>query len=229
MTPDPSMPDTYEPPQLDAGILLLADISGYTSFLGLVTAAHPDMMGIGGEVPPAYPVLSSLLDVVVERLAPAFLLSELEGDAVFGYAPDDRMSGGETALLDVVRSAYDAFRGRLEEAVILQKHDCEACMILHTLELKFVVHHGTFVVQRIAGRERLLSPAVNVTHRLMKNSITERTGHRGYLFVTSAAADRLKLSAHVGIDHKEHYPDVGLVSGMVIGLDSAGTATSGAG
>ncbi|MGH2788699.1 MAG: DUF2652 domain-containing protein [Actinomycetota bacterium] len=221
------MTSTYEAPQLDNGYLLLADISGYTTFLGLVTAAHPDMIGAGGEVPPAYPVLSSLLDVVVERIAPAFLLSELEGDAVFGYAPDDRPSGDVRTLLEVVRSAYGAFRSRLEEAMVLQKHDCEACMVLHTLELKFVLHHGSFVIQRIAGRMRLLSPAVNVTHRLIKNSVTERTGHRGYLFVTSPAAERLKLPPEVGIGHQEQYADVGLVTGIVVGLDSTGAPAAG--
>ncbi|MGH8937332.1 MAG: DUF2652 domain-containing protein [Acidimicrobiia bacterium] len=214
---------TSASPQVDTGFLLLADISGYTRFLELVTASHPEMTGAGSEVPPAYPLMSSLLDVVVEKIAPTFLLAEIEGDAVFAYSLGDRLAGEAATLLHLVRSAYGAFRERVERAEILQKHDCQACMIFPSLELKFVVHQGTLVVQRIAGRERLLGPAVNVAHRLLKNSVTERTGRRGYLLVTEAAAGRLKLTPEIGVLHEEQYADVGSVTGIVIGLNGEAT------
>lgn len=210
-------------PQVDAGFLLLADISGYTRFLELVTASHPEMTRPGSEVPPAYPVMSSLLDVVVEKITPTFLLAEIEGDAVFAYSLGERLVGEGSTLLHLVQSAYGAFRERVEEAMILHKHDCQACMIFPSLELKFVVHHGTLVVQRIAGRDRLLGPAVNVAHRLLKNSVTERTGRRGYLLATEAAAERLNLTPGIGVLHQEQYADAGLVTGIVIGLDAAAT------
>lgn len=210
-------------PQVHTGILLLADISGYTSFLELVAASHPEMTGAGSEVPPAYPLMSSLLDVVVEKIAPTFLLAEIEGDAVFAYSLGDRLAGEAATLLHLVRSAYGGFRERVEEAMILHKHDCQACMIFPSLELKFVVHQGTLVVQRIAGRERLLGPAVNVAHRVLKNSVTEMTGWRGYLFVTEEAAERLELTPDIGVVHEERYADAGLVTGIVIGLDAAAT------
>jgi len=214
-------PMTAATPQVETGFLLLADISGYTSFLESVAAAHPEMTRPGAEVPPAYPIMSSLLDVVVERIAPAFQLAEIEGDAVFGYALGDRLAGDAATLLEIVRSTHGAFRERIEEGMVLQRHDCQACIILTSLELKFVVHHGPFVVHRIAGREKLQSPAVNVAHRLLKNSITQQTGCRAYLLVTDAAADQLRLMPEVGAAHEERYADVGLVTGIVIGLDAA--------
>jgi hypothetical protein len=107
--------------------------------------------------------------------------------------------------------------------MILQKHDCQACVILPSLELKFVVHHGPFVVHRIAGRERLLSAAVNVAHRLLKNSVTQQTGYRAYLFVTDAAAQQLRMLPDVGVAHDERYTDVGSVSGIVVGLGTSGS------
>ena len=100
------MTTSFEPPRLETAFLLLADISGYSVFLGLVTAEHPEMIGTEGEIPPAYPILSSLLDAVVERIAPTFVVSEIEGDAVFGYAPDARLAGTGAPALDVVQSAY---------------------------------------------------------------------------------------------------------------------------
>jgi hypothetical protein len=208
-------------PRTDTGLLLLADISGYTRFLELVTAEHPEMTGADGVVPPAYPVLSSLLDVVVGRLEPTFTIADIEGDAVFAYAPDDRLGGdGAARLIEIVRSAYGAFRERVAEAMAIHKHDCQACMIFPSLELKFVVHHGAFVLQPIAGRERLLGPAVNVAHRLLKNSVTEDTGRRAYLLVTTAAAQRVELAPGTGASHVEHFPDVGTVTGLVFGLGS---------
>ncbi len=226
MHEEEEIPTTTATPRADIGFLLLADISGYTSFLEKVATSHPEMVRPGGQVPPAYSVMSSLLDVIVERIAPAFQLAELEGDAVFGYALDDRLAGRAAMLQEVVRLAYGAFRDRIDEAMVLHKHDCEACMILPFLDLKFVVHHGPFVVHWIAGRQRLLSPAVNVAHRLLKNSVAQQTGRRAYLFVTDAAAERLGLSAEVGVAHQEHYADVGLVTGIVIGVDAAGSDES---
>ena len=214
------MTTEFKEPRLETGTLLLADISGYTTFLGLVTAVHPEMIGSAGPIPPAYPIMSSLLDVVVDRITPTFRLSEIEGDAVFGYATDDQLRDGETAL-NTIRSAYGGFRGRIDEAMSYhQKHECDACSILPTLDLKFLLHHGPLVVQRIAGRERLLGPAVNLTHRLLKNSVSEQTGRRGYLFTTDEAAEQLGLSQQIGVQHQEDYADVGSVSGTVVGLDA---------
>jgi hypothetical protein len=214
------MTTEFKEPRLETGTLLLADISGYTTFLGLVTAVHPEMIGSAGPIPPAYPIMSSLLDVVVDRITPTFRLSEIEGDAVFGYATDDQLRDGETAL-NTVRSAYGGFRGRIDEAMSYhQKHECDACSILPTLDLKFLLHHGPLVVQRIAGRERLLGPAVNLTHRLLKNSVSEQTGRRGYLFTTDEAAEQLGLSPEIGERHEEDYSDVGSVGGTVVGLEA---------
>jgi hypothetical protein len=50
----------------------------------------------------------------------------------------------------------------------------------------------------------LLGPAVNVAHRLLKNSIQARIGYRPYLFLTDAAASGLNL-AEPGVEHREDY------------------------
>jgi hypothetical protein len=47
------------------GALLLADISGYTGFLQGVADAHRDIIIEADEPPPAYAVLSHLLDTMV--------------------------------------------------------------------------------------------------------------------------------------------------------------------
>ncbi len=54
MTPEPhrSMTNALETPHAERGVVLLADISGYTAFLEAVAIAHPEMSGHGGPVPP---------------------------------------------------------------------------------------------------------------------------------------------------------------------------------
>jgi hypothetical protein len=73
------------------GTLLLADISGYTAFLQAVAGAHASDMAAGSFVPKAYPLLTSLLDGIVEQIVPPFILSKLEGDAVFAFAPQGEL------------------------------------------------------------------------------------------------------------------------------------------
>ena len=75
--------------------------------------------------------------------------------------------------------------------------------------------------QAVGSGSDLLGPAVNVEHRLLKNTIRERIGFRPYLFVTDAAATGLGLS-EVGIAHREEYPDVGQVPGRILELGEPG-------
>lgn len=63
------------------GTMFLSDISGYTAFLRAVAQAHAAEMAAGTFVPKAYPLLASLLDGIIERVAPPFTISKLEGDA----------------------------------------------------------------------------------------------------------------------------------------------------
>ena len=80
-----------------------------------------------------------------------------------------------------------------------------------------VLHRGQVVEQSIGSQAELLGPAVNVAHRLLKNSIQLRLGYRPYLFLTDAAARGLNL-LEPGIEHREEYADVGSVQGRVVPL-----------
>lgn len=47
------------------------------------------------------------------------------------------------------------------------------------LDLKFFVHHGEYVVQKVAGIVDLLGSDVTLIHRLAKNHVTESMGGMG--------------------------------------------------
>jgi Protein of unknown function (DUF2652) len=193
------------------GTLLLADISGYTAFLQAVAEAHAADLTAGTFVPEAYPLLMSLLDGIVERVAPPFVLSEVEGDAVFAVAAQEDLELRGPSILTFLAGCYDEFRARLEAARNLMLCTCDACSSIGGLELKFVMHHGDYIVQSIAGHQRVLGPDVTAAHLLLKNHVRDVIGRAGYLLLTESAATHLEVPldhAHVIAEEYEHYATI---------------------
>jgi hypothetical protein len=193
------------------GTLLLADISGYTAFLQAVAGAHAADMAAGRFVPKAYPLLSSLLDGIVGRIVPPFVLSKLEGDAVFAFAAEGEPGVRGQSVLDCLSACYDAYRARLDEARTLMACTCDACGSIGTLELKFVVHHGAYIAQSIAGHQELLGPEVTISHLLLKNHVADLIGRSACALVTESAVAHLEIPlerARSITEQYEHYAPV---------------------
>ena len=202
-TPRPDLPSA------SSGMLLLADIGGYTSFLRSVEEAHRDDAFAGGAVPPAYSMVSSLLDGIIASVVPPFTLSKLEGDAVFAWAPDADLPR-DTALLACLGACYAAFRQRLGGAHQVWTCRCEACARVDALDLKFILHAGPFVIQPFAGRTELVGPEVVMAHRLLKTGAGTLAGG-AYALITEAAARRFAVPIEGSlpiVETYEHYPPV---------------------
>jgi class 3 adenylate cyclase len=196
--------------------LLLADISGYTAFMASVERAHGVDFSAG--IPAGFAVLGELLDAVIEGVEPDFEVAKLEGDAVFASAPVASLDGRGTEVLGRLMDLYQAFRSRREQqARSARDHVCTACPVVGSLDLKMVLHRGQAVRQTVGSQTELLGPAVNVVHRLLKNSVQTRLGYRPYVFLTDAAANGLRLT-ELGVEHREEYPDVGSISGRAVKL-----------
>jgi len=209
------------------GALLLADISGYTGFLQGVADAHRELIVEADEPPPAYAVLSHLLDTMVTAIAPAFRLAKFEGDAIFAVSTD--ALGAGPAVLDCLRGCYAAFRERLVAAGSQWTCTCSACSRMGDLDLKFILHHGTYVAQPIAGHDELLGPDVNLAHRLLKNHARELVGAVPYALVTEAAARALAVPTAGMVPGEETYADTPPVRVHVLDLSTAApTPTSSA-
>jgi hypothetical protein len=195
-------------PTAASGLLLLADIGGYTSFLQSVAVAHKDDAFADGAVPDAYAVISNLLDGIVGLVAPPFTLAKLEGDAVFAYATDSASVPHGAAMLACFADCYADFRHRVGTARGVWQCWCDACSRIDVLDLKFILHAGPFVIQEIAGTRELVGPEVVIAHRLLKSGAAERVGHGAYALATAAAADRVDLpteSALPIVETYEHY------------------------
>lgn len=198
------------------GALLLADISGYTGFLQGVTDAHRALIVEADEPPPAYAVLSNLLDAMVAAVEPTFRLAKFEGDAIFAVADGELAHG--TAVVDCLRACYASFRSRLATAGSQWTCTCAACARIGSLDLKFVLHHGTYVAQVIAGREEFLGPEVNVVHRLLKNHARDLVGSVPYALVTDDAIAALAIPTDGMVAAREAYDDMPPIPVHVLAL-----------
>ncbi len=140
------------------------------------------------------------------------MISRLEGDAVISYALDTSFFQGQT-LVEIIENTYVQFRAARQRIQLNTSCPCNACRNIPNLDLKFFVHHGTFVLQQMPGYKELVGNDVNVAHRLLKNHIVEQTGISAYAAFTQAAVDALgidefALELH---EHIEEFPDVGEV------------------
>ena len=196
---------------------LLADISGYTAFLGNVEQTHG--LDFSHGIPAGYDILAALLDVVVQGIQPTFTVAKVEGDAVFGVAAATDLEANAESVLPALRRAVERFHEvKLEQAEIASDHVCNACPVASRLWLKMLLHRGYGVQVAGGSHTELHGPAVTLVHRLLKNHVAERIGARPYLFVTDAAAAGVGL-ADSGVPYVESYPDAGDVTGRIVTLD----------
>lgn len=150
--------------------LIIADIAGYTGYMAGVELDH------------AQDILADLMDTVVGTLRPPFRLAKLEGDAAFAYVMAETVDG--SALQDTVERTYFGFRRRLRDIKQASRCECNACILIPSLDLKVVVHHGLIARHRIAGWEELIGSAVILVHRLLKNQVAEAIGFKAYALYT---------------------------------------------
>jgi len=177
---------------LQEGALVLADISGYSSFVAQTEVDH------------SWSILHELLDTMVRSVEGRMDVSQVEGDAILF------ISGMST--LDVVTAlegTFVAFHRRLRDMQAVTTCPCSACANIGILKLKFVVHHGRFSRQRLGNVEQLHGTDVIVAHRLLKNKVPSKE----YLLVTDAVLERLPAERRARFHpHTEEF-DLGAIAG----------------
>ena len=144
------------------GYLLIADISGFTSFIADTELDH------------AQAIIRQVLDGLLRNLTPTMNFCEVEGDAVFVYGLAEQVSRGEL-IAELIESTYAAFRDQQRTMIRNATCPCQACRAISGLDLKFVVHYGEFVLQELAGKTGPVGSSVNLVHALLKNRVGEQT------------------------------------------------------
>lgn len=162
------------------GFILIADITGYTSYLTRSELEH------------AQETLTELLELLIEHTPPPLVVAQLEGDAVMSYGLREGFVSAQT-FIEMIEETYIAFRRAIELMVLNNTCRCNACANVSSLDLKFFVHFGSFAMQELDDRKQLVGNDVNLVHRLLKNSVTADTGIRAYILCTDAAAKALQI------------------------------------
>lgn len=183
---------------VEQGYLVLADISGFTPFVAESELDHSQA------------ILGEILKIIISNLTPTLTIAEVEGDAVFGYAPHHRLLRGET-LLELIEATYVEFRDKRESSRRMATCSCKACQMIPRLDLKFITHFGEYIQQSVAGKQKPMGSSVNLIHRLLKNKVSEVTGWRGYALFTEKSLEKMDvypLSIHTQVESYEHLGDV---------------------
>jgi hypothetical protein len=182
----------------ESGYMVVADISGYTSYLARTELEH------------SQEVLAELLGIIVDRFQHLLQILRLEGDAVFAHTSGSMLIRGET-LVELLEETYTAFRDHIRGIVHRTTCDCNACRAIPSLDLKFIVHHGTYMVQRISGITEIVGSEVNRLFRLTKNHVSETVGWNAYILFTSASVEQIGLDPggmHRQVEVYEHLGEV---------------------
>lgn len=182
---------------VQSGFLVAADVTGYTEFL------------TGSELVHSQDIMRGLMKVLTQSLGHPLHIIKYEGDAVLCHAPD--MAFKNTALLlDVLESTYVAFSDHVFNMKTCTTCECKACAKMKALDLKFFLHHGSYLLERGGKGQDLAGPEVILLHRLMKNNVKEVTGRMAYILATAAALEQLgtpaEFTAH--LERYEHFGDV---------------------
>ena len=187
--------------QSHEGYLLLADISGYTHFL------------TGTELEHAQAIVRELTMLVRDRLVPPMQFVKVEGDAVFCYADVAVFVDGER-LLQLLEVCYFDFSNHLMNMTRNTTCPCAACAAVGSLDLKFVCHFGTFVIDAEGDGVDLAGADVILAHRLLKNTVSQSTGVQAYALLTEACLRHLPQAVDLPA-HDEYYESFGVTTGRV--------------
>jgi uncharacterized protein YndB with AHSA1/START domain len=189
-------------PKTESAYFVIADISGYTSFLAGVELDH------------AQDIIADLMDTAVRSLRPPFRLAKFEGDAAFVYATA-KIDG--SMLQDIIESAYFKFRRRLRDIKQASVCECKACAAMGDLDFKFIVHHGEMVKQKMRGREELAGRDVIIVHRLLKNTVSEKVGNRAYALYSDACLHAAGVEP-VAQEFVEHHETIDIIGDVKLWL-----------
>ena len=183
-----------------AGLPAAGEISGYTAFL------------TGTELEHAHGIINELTKLIRERLTPPMRFVKLEGDAIFCYAEAESFKDGER-LVELIEACYVGFSNRLLDMTRSTTCRCDACKAIGSLDLKFLAHYGSFMVEHDGEREDLAGPDVILVHRLLRTP-SARCGPAAYAFLTARCLERMPESLELPA-HTETYESFGETTGGV--------------
>jgi hypothetical protein len=174
------------------GPLVLADISGYTSFVAATQLEHSDVL------------VRRTLNTMVASLRGRLEMAQLEGDAVFFVG-----EGVPAELVQWLEDAYVTFHRRMRTFLDRRQCSCDACARAPDLTLKIIAHYGRYSRQRIGQTTQVHGVDVILPHRLAKNSVPSHE----YILATRDLLERLPEAQQASfVPHTEDADGLGRIA-----------------
>jgi hypothetical protein len=86
---------------------------------------------------------------------------------------------------------------------------CNACQSIRAVDLKFINHFGSFALQNYSGVIKPLGSDINLAHRLLKNSVNEKTNIGSYVLFSGSCIKKIDLASESFIPVTENYEHFG--------------------
>jgi hypothetical protein len=162
------------PVRLTDAVLVVVDISGYTSFVQQRTVSLEH----------AEAIVSELIESIIDHADHPLVVNKLEGDAALLYA--ETRGAREAVAASATRHVSGFFTGfatSLQRIGAERRHcDCDACANIGSLQLKAFMHIGEIVIKRVRTFEEIAGDPVILVHRMTKNAVPLRD----YVLMTDA-------------------------------------------
>jgi len=166
---------------IEYGYPLLADISGFVPFLTESETEH------------ANEIVSELLEFIITKINSLFTVAQIDGDAIFAYAPQDRIFRGES-IFELIETTYTAYKDQLLQVSRVRTCSCNACRNTSKLDLKFAVHYGEYIASEFQKNFDLIGIAPYfIRKREWKEPVKEATKWQGYALFTEDSLKQLRL------------------------------------
>lgn len=173
---------------VENGLIVLADVSGYTEFIATTELDH------------SREIMGELLGTLCECAPGSLTIAQIEGDAVFWLCDQET-----PALVALLKEKFVEFHRRLRFMNLATTCPCRACASVGSLTLKFVVHRGSYVRQRVAGSDHFVGIDLVLAHRLLKNTVPSHE----YILLTDAAL--ASVTADGAVRHEETIEHIGTI------------------
>jgi len=189
------------------GYILVTNIVGYTAFVNQTELEH------------AQSIIDDLLNTLIESFLPPLIFSKIEGDSIFAYTPENSFIKGQT-FLEAIENLYCIFAITRESMHRNTFCPCKACKAMTDLDLKFVLHYGTYKFTTINSQQDLIGTDVMAIRHLSKSPILDATGIKGFAFITSDCVKALGIDdlAKSLKPYSETCEHIGIINGFVYDL-----------
>ena len=186
-------------------LLFIPDITGFTEFVHRTEIEHSQH------------IISELLEQIIDSNEIGLEVSEIEGDAVLFYKPDD--SPGLNEVYNQAKKIFLQFHSHLKLYDSQRICQCGACSTASRLSLKFVVHSAEIGFTTVKNKKKPFGSDIVLLHRLLKNNID----HDEYILFTdqylednkTAKSELSSLNFEEGFSE---YESIGLVKYSYVSL-----------